>query len=346
MEAIKTYLDNVFAAFPQTERVQAMKQEMLENMVDKYHELKREGMSEHEAIGNVISNFGSIDEIADEMKFGKKQTQEDDDSIDYLELSHDEALDYVAQNKKSALWFGFGVILIMAGISALMLISGPSDGSASTFSGYFTGIFNSISQQGSAVDGTSTVTGVFVLFISIALAIPMFIVNGIRMSRYENYYSHAIKLDSQTSELIERERAMFLPRFATLISAGVVLVLLAVGSYIYLRTSTQAIIPVVVLLMIVGVAALLFISAGMRYSAYELLLGKMNGNQTLAMRKSEKIIGTVAAAYWPLIVAVYLLISFLSGAWHSSWIVWPVAGVLFAAFAGGIGAWYSTQRDH
>ena len=45
MDAIKTYLDNVFAAFPQTERVLAFKREMLMGMEEKYYELKRENKS-------------------------------------------------------------------------------------------------------------------------------------------------------------------------------------------------------------------------------------------------------------------------------------------------------------
>ena len=49
MDAIKMYLDNVFAAFPQTEQVQALKREMLSSMEEKYLALKQEGRSEHEA---------------------------------------------------------------------------------------------------------------------------------------------------------------------------------------------------------------------------------------------------------------------------------------------------------
>jgi hypothetical protein len=37
--------------------------------------------------------------------------------------------------------------------------------------------------------------------------------------------------------------------------------------------------------------------------------------------------------YWALAVAVYLGISFITGAWDKSWIVWPVAGVLYGGVA-------------
>lgn len=34
--------------------------------------------------------------------------------------------------------------------------------------------------------------------------------------------------------------------------------------------------------------------------------------------------------------AVYLLWSFLSGDWHFTWVVWPVAALLFAAVSAAV----------
>ena len=42
-------------------------------------------------------------------------------------------------------------------------------------------------------------------------------------------------------------------------------------------------------------------------------------------------IRVIAAVYWPVAAAAYLAWSFGTGAWHISWIIWPVAGVLYAA---------------
>ena len=41
--------------------------------------------------------------------------------------------------------------------------------------------------------------------------------------------------------------------------------------------------------------------------------------------------GFVPCAYWCIATAIYLAISFTQNNWDTSWIVWPVAGVLFAA---------------
>ena len=72
MDAIKTYLDNVFAAYPQSNEVQSLKRDMLANMEEKYAMLRQSGKSEHEAAYSVIPNFGSIEEITAEMSPRKR----------------------------------------------------------------------------------------------------------------------------------------------------------------------------------------------------------------------------------------------------------------------------------
>ena len=54
METIKNYLENMFSGLPRTDEMTKLKNDIYENMNDKYQELKAEGKSENEAIGIVI----------------------------------------------------------------------------------------------------------------------------------------------------------------------------------------------------------------------------------------------------------------------------------------------------
>lgn len=63
MDTIKTYLDSLFASLPDNAKTQQAKTDMLANMRDYYRDLLRDGKSEEEAIGAVISAFGSLDEL-------------------------------------------------------------------------------------------------------------------------------------------------------------------------------------------------------------------------------------------------------------------------------------------
>jgi len=312
MEAIRTYIDNVFAAFPQTERVLSLKREMLAGMEEKYYALKGEGKSEHEAVGSVIANFGSIDEIAAELGI-EQGTPEPQTGI---AVPREEALAYLNQTRKSAIGIGLGVWLILAGVSAMILIGG--------------------------LTGTDTwgAAGIFALFLAITGAVPMFIVNSMRLSPYEHYDETTILLDTYVRAELEQQSAAFQPRFIAKIAGGVAVILLAVGAFVFTGTLWFHVIPLVLLLFIIGFAVFLFVTAGMTYSAYDVLLGKGDYANKKDTSKSERLIGTVAAVYWPLATAAYLLISFVYGNWHISWVIWPVAGVLFGAIAGGISAWY------
>ena len=55
------------------------------------------------------------------------------------------------------------------------------------------------------------------------------------------------------------------------------------------------------------------------------------GEFSATEKRKNSIIGTISSVYWLLTTAIYLGISFASSNWGKSWIVWPVAGVLYAA---------------
>ena len=82
MDTIKEYIDNLFLGLPDTDEVRRAKAELLEMMEDKYEELLSEGKSEEEAVGVVISEFGNLEEIAEELGISEqlKQTKGEDDT--------------------------------------------------------------------------------------------------------------------------------------------------------------------------------------------------------------------------------------------------------------------------
>lgn len=53
----------------------------------------------------------------------------------------------------------------------------------------------------------------------------------------------------------------------------------------------------------------------------------------------------IAAAYWPVVVAVFLAWSFLGSAWGISWVIWPVAGVLYGALF-AVSSALAETREH
>lgn len=90
-----------------------------------------------------------------------------------------------------------------------------------------------------------------------------------------------------------------------------------------------AICTVGILLAIVSIASNLFVRSGIIMGSYQKLLQEKE--YTVEQKKAGKVIDKVAAIYWMIVVAGYLGWSFATMRWEFTWIVWPVAGVLFAA---------------
>lgn len=138
MHTIKQYLDNLFLGLPETPQVLRAKAELLEMMEDKYEELLADGKSEQEAVGIVISEFGSLEELADELGIegqlpasGKdEETKENatgesvpesvaskdtiSEEAKHFFWSRDKLEEYVAYIWKHAYLIGFGVALFIA----------------------------------------------------------------------------------------------------------------------------------------------------------------------------------------------------------------------------------------
>ena len=109
METIRNYLETMFLKLPNTPEVYKAKNELWQMMEDKYTELKEEGKSENEAVGIVISEFGNLDELANDL--GISRFVENQPMPQGKTLSLDQAKSYLADAGKSAYRTALGVML-------------------------------------------------------------------------------------------------------------------------------------------------------------------------------------------------------------------------------------------
>jgi len=87
-----------------------------------------------------------------------------------------------------------------------------------------------------------------------------------------------------------------------------------------------------VYLIIIAVGVNLLIRTGMIKGSYDTLL--QEGEFTKEQKQLKKKTDTFSGVYWCLTTAIYLGWSFWSREWDFTWVIWPVAGVLFAALLG------------
>ena len=323
METIKTYLDNLFLRLPQTPEILRAKKELLDMMEDKYEELKGQGKAEHEAIGAVISEFGSLDEILDELGVeadgedrdrGKKEDQRETAEYVYEERVPEEARYFSFEEVKEFLRFK-EMFAVMIGLGVML------------FDNWHLG----------------EILGLVMLFVFVTVAVGLFIYFGIQSGKY-SYLEHEIfLLDEMTEGMLIKRYEEKKSAFAVQIVLGVAFCILSVIPVIILGEISRfgpwlsdSLGPAL-LLVLVAIGVFFFIYAGVTKSSYDILLQREEYSSAKKQkRKPEnkgKVYDAVSTAYWCVITAVYLVRSFGSGNWGRSWLIWVVAGLVWAAIS-------------
>lgn len=329
MEILKNYLDSMFMNLPQTEEVMKAKTELFSMMEDKYNELKAEGKTENEAIGTVIAEFGNLEELAEELGIsgwvGKRNQQQEftANKTDWEKkavrtVSFQECREYIDFMKQSAKKIAGGVALCIC--SPVLLI-----------------VFSAVQEKSAFLtEEAAAAAGLTVLLCMVAAAVAVFIMEGMKFSQYEVYKKEVFSLEQAAQDYITNERRQRTGSISTRIVVGVVLCILGVVPLIiaggfYEENEVVVCGTVGLLLLVVAAAVALFITAGMEDGSYKVML--QEADYEMAHKKANTVVDKIASVYWPLVVCIYLAWSFLAGAWGISWVIWPIAGVLFGAIA-------------
>jgi hypothetical protein len=310
METIKNYLDNMFAGLPKSTRVTDLKNNILSNMEEKYNELKSQGKSENEAIGIVISEFGNIDELINELGFRKEEATNNKPVI-----TKEETTKYLEAKKKLGLKIGIGVILVILAPASFILIRQLA----------------SVGYLSVSVD-LGEVIGLISLFILVTAAVGLFIYSGLSMERYK-YMELGVQIPDSVKEYLQQGFDSFTSTFTLSIILGVCLVLFSPVVIIVtsLVNEDASIYGVVALLSLVAIAVFLFIYFGAIRDSYTKLLS--TNDYLIKPTKEDKVIGAVASIVWPLAVCIFLFCGFVYSLWNIAWIVFPITALLFGMFS-------------
>lgn len=172
--------------------------------------------------------------------------------------------------------------------------------------------------------------GVAVLLVLVALAVKTFIAEGLKLSPYSHLEKELLQLSPSLRQSLQSRMDDFRPVFSSGLVFGVSLCILSVVPLLIascFEASDEMLVNCVcLLLMLVAPGVRRIVRVGMVQGGFQKLL------QLEDYAPEQKRSGaSVGAIYWPIVVAIYLGVSFLTRAWDRTWIIWPCAGVLFAA---------------
>ena len=150
------------------------------------------------------------------------------------------------------------------------------------------------------------------------------------------HVSESLATEYGVSGMVREKKDFYEPIFIRGTAVGVVLCILAVIPTIIagaMETYDYCCgLSVGLLLFILAIGVNLLVRVGMVKSSYDTLL--QEGEYTKEEKLFKKKTDTFSGVYWCLTTAIYLAWSFWTMSWDITWIVWPVAGVLFAALLG------------
>lgn len=311
MNTIRNYLDNMFLGLPQTNDVMRAKKELLAMMEDKYSELINNGKTDNEAIGIVISEFGNLDELGDTL--GIKQALEN--KTDITLIPYEEAKNYIEDSRATAPKTALGVFLCIISPIMLLLLIGLRE-------------INLVNVK----EELLLAGGLVVLISLVATGVSYFIRFSSKLEKYDYLKFNLFELDYKTEQMVRSIQKQDEQSYKSAVSISVVCYILSALPIIIIPLVSEvegwSVISVVFTLIIVALSTYNIINKNGAYEACNVLL--QQGDYSVK-NKSNKKYQTVSKVYWCVIVAVYLGYSFITNNWAMSWIIWPVAGVLFGA---------------
>ena len=189
-------------------------------------------------------------------------------------------------------------------------------------------------EQFSFSENQSQAIALTLFFITIASAVVIFISIGMKFKDFEYLKTEPIETEYGVSGMVKSKMKAYKETYSKYNIIGVTLCILSVLPVILSSFADKDLtdgIGVIGTLFMVAVGVFMLVTVGTIWSSFNVLL--QEGEYSVEGKAKSKVVGSIAGIYWLLTTALYLFISFYYGAWDKSWMIWPVAGVLFGAVA-------------
>lgn len=178
--------------------------------------------------------------------------------------------------------------------------------------------------------------GIVSILLMVSVAVSFFIRTNQYQSEIEPIESEPFELTYGVHSVIKEKLNDYRATYNLRISLGIFLFIISfvplmIASIFYHGSETTYMMLIVLFAIIaIGISIISPVSA--KYDAYNNILKDttLENEKSRRTKRAEKL----AAFYWPLLVAIFLGWSLWTMDWGTTWIIWPVGAVLFAALVG------------
>ena len=340
MNVIVAYLETMFSAYPQTPRLLEAKTELQTMMEDAYAGYIAEGISENEAVGRVITEFGNLDEVAPALGITQeiRPASSEQSAVGaahlaaYPQVTMEEAKKYAQARRTAGPRVATAIALCI--VSPTLLVSLAPLGASGEFG------FN---------DQTGSLVGLVALLVLVTIGVLMFVRTGQELAPFKQIqdgkFTRSLSVERWAQSLAAEHSGHRSVRLQIAIALWIlsvvpVLAMAMLPSFTELPSNTWNGVGVAITLVMVAIGILVFVPSNWAAGTAEALTqeGRPAPESGAPDEGGQNLVGVVASIYWPLLTAIFLAWSFIGNAWDISWIVWPIGAVLFGAISGGLGA--------
>lgn len=230
-------------------------------------------------------------------------------------VSMEEASAFLDHNEKAARSISTAVMLCILS-PVIMIVLGGFAEAGKLMNGYAAGA-----------------GGVAILILMVACAVAVFIMYGIKGNKFDYLENNDIDTEYGVSGMVKERKAAAAESHTRLLVGGIFLcVVSAIPLFIYgifnYHHDDGSLDGVVIglMLVLIAIGVKMIVLTSIRQGGFEKLLEE--GDYSRLNKRAGRFDGI----YWMVVTAIYLAWSFITTRWDFTWIVWPVAGVLFAVY--------------
>ena len=231
-------------------------------------------------------------------------------------VSMEEAAAFLEHNETASRLISTGVMICILSPVILILLSG-------------------LAEQGRIPleESIAEIAGTAILLFMVAAAVGIFVREAMRGKKYEYLENFDIDTEYGVDGMVKERRDAYAENHSRRLIIGIMLCILsavpllgAQAVHYSNNTDMLPLICVILLLVMCAVGVKLIVLTCIKQGGFDRLLEE--GDYTRINKRASKYDGV----YWAIATAVYLIWSFATMRWQLTWIVWPVAGILYAAY--------------
>lgn len=289
-------------------------------------------MPDLERILRLSSLFGvTIDYLLKDGEAPERPRLEAVEDPQIRQISLADAADYLALRERASVQIASGTFLCILAFMPLLLLGAAAE-------------------QFQLSEALAALIGLASLFLLAAIAVVIFMRCGFHSAPYRFIELGEFRAENDVNDMVRARKMQFRSAYLRGNLIGVCLCILsplALFSGILSESDFTQVLLLCVTLLLAGMGVVSFILVGVRWASMERLLREGDfapRTKSGTRMRRERFDEQLSYAYWLLATTIYLAWSFLTNDWGRTWIVWPVAGVLFGAIRILVGAFVNQDK--